>query len=37
MTAVIAVWRMVSTVLLSLEVPLEDGVTSRPQDDATPP
>ena len=35
-TAVIAVWRMVSTFLLSLQVPLEDGVTSWPPD-GTPP
>jgi alkylhydroperoxidase family enzyme len=35
-TAVISVWRMVSTFLLSLQVPLEDDVTSWPPDGATP-
>lgn len=35
-TAVIAVWRMVSTFLVSMEVPLEDGVASWPPDGATP-
>ena len=35
-TAVIAVWRMVSTFLLSMQVPLEDGVASWPPDGAAP-
>jgi alkylhydroperoxidase family enzyme len=36
LVAVIATWRMVSTFLRSLEVPLEDGVTSWPPDGVAP-
>lgn len=35
-TAVIAVWRMVSTFLLSMQVALEEGVTSWPPDGTHP-
>jgi alkylhydroperoxidase family enzyme len=35
-TAVIATWRMVSTFLRSMDVPLEDGITSWPPDGVAP-
>jgi alkylhydroperoxidase family enzyme len=33
---VIGLWRMISTVLRSLDVPLEEGVTAWPPDGHTP-
>ena len=36
LVSAIGVWRMISGMLRSLEVPLEDGVTSWPPDGAGP-
>ncbi len=37
LTAAIGTWRMISSMLRSLEIPLEDGVASWPPDGACPP